>query len=62
MTVKRYAVMIQHEVIIYAPTEEAAKATAARNHYKVTCVAVRELKSLTEERSVLVDNRKAPGS
>jgi hypothetical protein len=61
-TAKRYAIMIQHEIIIYAPTEEAAKATAVRNHYKVTCVAVRELKSIEDERSVLIDNRKAPGS
>jgi hypothetical protein len=60
--VKRYAVTIQHEVIIYASSEEGAKKVAERNHYKVKSLAVRELKSLEEERVIVTDNRKAPGS
>lgn len=58
--VKRYAVTIQHEVIIYARSEEAAKTIAIRNHYRVACIAIRELKAIEEERSLLIDNRKAP--
>jgi hypothetical protein len=62
MTVKRYAVTLQREVIIYAVNKEAAKITANRNHNDLTCIKIRKLKDIEDERSVLIDNRKAPGS
>jgi hypothetical protein len=62
MTIKRYAVTLQREVIIYAINKEAAKITAIRNHSDLTYIKIRRLKAIEEERSFLIDNRKAPGS
>jgi hypothetical protein len=65
---KRYQLVIQHEVIIYEEDEENARAALLRNpdmrlRTNLQCVSVTEIPMPENEppRSI-IDERKAPGS
>jgi len=63
-TLKRYAIIIQHEVIVYGYDTEAAKRTATAAYAaKVKCISAKELPPVEVEAmgSTVVDNRNAPG-
>ena len=65
---KRYQVTVQHQVIIYAEDEGAAKAKVLSNpemklRHNLQCVSAEEIPMPEkEERTAIVDERKAPGS
>jgi hypothetical protein len=61
---KRYAITLQHEVIVYAYEPERAREVACRAYVKGKCVHLRELPSIETEalETPIVDNRTAPGS
>ena len=61
---KRYAITVQHEVVVYSYSGETAKAIAIRAYSTETkCVGIRELSPIEVEAEgyTVVDNRKAPG-
>lgn len=63
MRLKRYSIVIQHEVIVYAYDEILAQATAIRSYANCTCVVARELPLVENEvHTPILDNRTAPGS
>jgi hypothetical protein len=65
---KRYKVIIQHEVIIYGDDEEAAKGSLSRNPFlrdrtNLQCISITELPMPEDEgSSFFEDHRKAPGA
>lgn len=65
-TMKRFAVTVQHEVIMYAEDEDTAKKKVLANpdmklRHKLECVSAVELPA-TEETTKVIDERKAPGA
>jgi hypothetical protein len=63
-TLKRYAIILQHEVIIYGYDLESAKQTAiAAYAAKVKCVSGKELPPVEVEAEgiAVIDKRNAPG-
>jgi len=65
---KRYQITVQHEVIVYAENERAAKGsllhnTFLKNRTNVECVSITELPMPGNEKSEgFIDVRKAPGA
>lgn len=62
---KRYAIVVQHEVIIYGYDIEAAKRTATSAYAaKSKCISAKELPPVEVEAigQVVIDNRTAPGT
>lgn len=65
---KRYAVTIQHEVIIYGEDEQGVANTLAQNpdmklRYKLQVISVKEIPLPENEPSQpIIDERRAPGS
>jgi hypothetical protein len=65
---KRYEIIIQHEIIIYAEDEEAARGSLSHNSFlrdrtNMKCVSITEILMPEAERAVFFeDNRKAPGA
>jgi hypothetical protein len=61
---KRYAITLQHEVIVYAHEPERAKQVACKAYIKSKCIHLRELTSIETEalENPIIDNRTAPGS
>jgi hypothetical protein len=64
---KRYEIVIQHEVIIYAENEKAAECSLynnqfLRNRTNLICISITEL-PMPEDEGIpyLEDHRKAPG-
>ena len=62
---KRYQIVVQHEVIVYAENERAAKSSLLHNAFlkdrtNVQCVSVTEIPE--HEPSEFIDVRKAPGA
>ena len=63
-TLKRYAITIQHEIVVYSYNEEGAKAIALHAYTaKPSCISIKELPPVEVEATgyVVVDNRSAPG-
>jgi len=65
---KRYEIIIQHEIIIYAEDEEAAKSSLSHNSFlrdrtNLKCVSITEIPMPeTEKTTFFEDYRKAPGA
>ncbi len=60
-SLKRYAITVQHEVIVYAYEHEKAKETACRAYAKTKCIGVKELPPVESEGITVIDHQKAPG-
>jgi len=62
---KRYAIMVLHEVIVYDYEEARAKATALRAYSSrgAQCISIRELPPVEVEAAgvTVIDKRSAPG-
>ena len=65
---KRYQIIVQHEVIVYGENERAAKSSLLHNAFlkdrtNVRCVSVTEIPMPGSEKSEgFIDVRKAPGA
>ena len=65
---KRYMILVQHEVVIYAENEKSAKANLMRNMANRTnpqCVFIQEIPLPKDEKIDVheyYDNRKTPGA
>lgn len=63
---KRYMVIVQHEVVVYGEDEKAAKSSLSRimsNRTNLQCVFIQELPMPNDEKiSVIEDYRRAPGA
>jgi hypothetical protein len=63
-SLKRYAITVQHEVIVYSYSETTAKETVLRAYAsKPKCIGIKELPPVEVEAMgyTIVDNRNAPG-
>jgi hypothetical protein len=61
--VKRYAVLVLHEVIVYNQTKKGAKLVAVKGYTNAKCVSIRRLPNIEDEPcKPIIDNRTAPGS
>lgn len=63
---KRYAIVVQHEVIMYAEDEDSAKNKVLNNpdmrlRHKLECVSVTEI-PMHDEQTAIIDERRAPGA
>ncbi len=63
---KRYLILVQHEVIVYGEDEKAAERSLSRseffrNRVNVKCAYITEL-PLHDKQEPIIDERKAPGS
>lgn len=61
---KRYAIIVQHEVVVYSYNEEGAKGVALRAYAaKPKCISIKELPPVEVEAEghSVIDNRSAPG-
>lgn len=61
---KRYAITVQHEVVVYSYSEEGAKTVALRAYAaKAKCIGIKELPPVEVEAQgySIVDNRSVPG-
>lgn len=65
LPLKRYLIIVQHEVVVYDYEEAGAKATALRAYPSkgTQCVYIRELPPVEVEAQsmAIIDNRSAPG-
>lgn len=65
---KRYMMLIQHEVIVYAENERAAKSSLfsnefLRNRTNLQCTYITEIPMPENEKpKTITDERKAPGA
>jgi hypothetical protein len=60
---KRFRVIVQHEIFIYSPTEEIAKKVAVNAYAKTKVVSIKEVALPEDEiRQPIIDKRTAPGS
>jgi hypothetical protein len=64
--IKRYLILVQHEVIVYAEDDKAAERSLLRNPFtkdrtNLKCVYIQEL-PLHDKQEPIIDERKAPGS
>ena len=65
VALKRYAIIVQHEVIVYSYDEEMAKNTALRAYAaKPKCIHIKELPPVEVEAigNPVIDHRTAPGT
>lgn len=64
LVLKRYAITVQHEVIVYGYTPELAQNTACKPYAKAKCTHIKELPPVEVEALgiVVIDHRTAPGS
>jgi hypothetical protein len=63
---KRYLILVQHEVIMYGEDEKAAERSLLHNKFfsdrtNLKCVYIQEL-PLHDKQEPITDERKAPGS
>jgi len=65
---KRYKIVVQHEVVIYAESEKEAEQNLLATHFMKSrtnprCVYVTEIPLPEHEKQVaIIDERRAPGS
>lgn len=61
--IKRYAIVVQHEVVVYGHTPEQAQETACKPYAKAKCIHIEELPPIEVEAlgSTVIDHRSAPG-
>ena len=64
--IKRYLILVQHEVIMYGEDEKAATSSLLHNKFmrdrtNLKCVYVQEL-PLHDKQEPIIDERKAPGT
>lgn len=63
---KRYVIIVQHEVVVYAKDKKAAEGSLLNNPFlkdrtNVRCVSITEI-PLYEKTESVIDERKAPGA
>ncbi len=63
MQFKRYAITIQHEIVVYGYDSEQAKRVALNAYMKSKVIKCKELPSVEIEAlaNTIIDNRTAPG-
>lgn len=61
---KRYAITVQHEVIVYGYTPKRAQDTACKPYAKAKCIHFKKLPPVEVEAlgTTVIDHRTAPGS